>query len=125
MKYAPLPFIQSLEGLRQTKPDHAEEVLKQTIKAFFGSDAAQILASRLRDLEGEAMEAIASGSAVERNVGRLSVIKDIRDSYAALLPDSDKDQAEMLEEEAVEEFAVPVSDFLIPYPEPHSGEEGE
>lgn len=124
MKYAPLPFLQAIEGLQTQDPEQAKEVLKQTIKQFFGSDAAQTLAGCLRAIESDALDSIRKGEQVERNVGRMSAVEDIRGYLAALLPDSEKDQAEILEDEGIEEFAVH-SDFLIPYPDTRSGAEGE
>ena len=116
MKYTPLPFIGQLAVLESENPKHAQEVLNYTVKQFFGSDAAQILANLLRVYEREAMEAIGHGFNVERNVGRLSLIRDIRDSYTEMLAASEESQAAMLEAEAEEEFATTPSDFLIPYP---------
>ena len=91
MKYLEPPFVRQLMEMKDG--ERAMQIRDGVMRAFFASEAAQIVASVLQSVEGNAIEACRTGTNMQFNAGRLAAVDQIRNALVALLPVDEKADA--------------------------------
>jgi hypothetical protein len=120
MKYRELPLIQELR--KMSDKDHAEAVA-QIASSWIGSPMAQVLGSILQAVEAGLLEGITHGVDVEKKVGGLQALREIRKALVSLLPVQEQPLAEAQLELVAEEPYMLYDDagFSVPYPKSQTG----
>lgn len=102
MKYKKLPFQAELEAILQNDgADKLEEVRAAAFSETARTKGFQLVTALLRDLESAVIGALRTGShpRVERLMGRLELIEEIRRVLTVLLPVPERAQVDWFDEE--------------------------
>jgi hypothetical protein len=102
MKLKPLPLIEEINSLPAAK---AGERLQALYREFFASSGAQLIADLFRQHEKQALDSIRhdkflTHDTVQRLLGRIQLIEDLRSSLTAMVPRTDSETFSEADEES-------------------------
>jgi hypothetical protein len=122
MRYRPNPFSIKLAELQSEDPEQARKFAEAVGSEFFASPAAGLLAQFLQNVELSALANVKLGKDVDKSIGRMSLVEDIRTFFVSLLPEDDRADGEVVLDAELEEGYLPETGFSVPYPVFTSGE---